>query len=181
MATVNPNNFGLTSGLPLLNLDPEQLQRMEDDLAQKVQDALAGLTLSVKIHGIFSIDDLENKRVSDLCNGPSMAIGIGYLGSEGLERPQRNVTTSHGNAAKAVEFSYMILLAIPADDKCTRRYDGMKLLAALRNRILGSTIDGDRVNRVWDFVQEKPDIGESSKEMLYYSQVWRTVMQATGK
>jgi len=178
MATVNPNGFGQPSGTQLVNLDPEQLQRMEDDLITKVQAALTEANLMQRIFGIFSIDDLEHKQESELCGG--IAIGVGYLGAQELERnSQLNVDRSR--AAKSTEFNYMVLLAIPTDESCSTRYDGLKLLTLLRQGILGSTIDGDTTNRTWDFVQEKPDISESSRTMLYYSQVWRVVMQATGK
>jgi len=180
MATINPNGIPglLPAGNALLNRDPEQLKRMEDDLISKVQKALEQAEISKRIFGIFSIDDLEGKQEKELCGG--IAIGVGYLGaSEVTRHEQLNVDRSR--AAKSVEFSYMILLAIPADEYCEVRYDGLQLLTLLRQGILGSTIDGDTTNRTWDFVQEKPDIGESSRSMLYYSQVWRTVMQATGK
>jgi hypothetical protein len=154
---------------------------MEADLIRKSTEALQCADLSLRVFGVFSLDDMENMLVNDLRNG--IAVGVGYLGSQATPHSAPNqLNVDRGNAARGVEFSYMLLLAIPTQNGCCDvRYDALELLASLRNRILGSTIQGDVVNRTWDFVQEKPDISESSLSVLYYSQVWRTVLMATGK
>ena len=162
-----------------LNQDLEMIERMELDLIAKTQTAYETADMTPAIHGVFSIDDLENKSEADLCQ--KLAVGVGYEGAEphSILKTQGNVGSN--NAAKAVDFIFRIILAVPTGPECTERFSATKLLTILRLGILGSTVAGDITNRTWEFVREYPNIQESTETMLYYSQVWRVELIATGQ
>lgn len=165
---------------PLLNLDDTMIERMEADLVSKVQAAYNAAGVEVAVYGVFSLDDLEKKQESELCG--AIGIGVGYLGAEptGVDtNPKAALNVSRGEAMKALDFMYMIILAVPTNG-CDERFPATKLLTIMRRKIMGSTISGDEVNRTWAFVKEGPQISESSDTMLYYSQVWRVALPQTG-
>jgi hypothetical protein len=164
-----------------LNADYDMIERMELDLVTKAQAAFTAAGLTVNVHGVFSIDDLENKTESDLCS--KIAIGVGYMGAELTSYkvdPKVPLNVSAGLAAKTVDFLFSIILGVPTGDACEERYNATKLLTALRRHILGSMVSGDRASRNWNFVKESPNISESTKTMLYYSQVWRVAIVEVG-
>lgn len=156
----------------LLNQDIEMIERMELDLVSKSQTAFTAAGLTANIHGVYSLDDLEEKEVSDLCG--LLAIGVGYAGAEPYNAHKVPLNTAPGgDAAKAVDFLFHIILAVPHGKGCTERYSATKLLTVLRQGILGTSCSGDTTNRTWAFVKEFPNIVDSTEAMLYYSQVWR--------
>lgn len=155
----------------MLNKDNSMLQRMELDLVNKVTAAYNAAGLTANIHGVFSLDDLEQKEESDLCG--LLAVGVGYAGAEPAEPRGQLNTAPGGSAAKMVDFMFHLILAVPHGLNCVERYEATKLLTVLRNSILGSSCSGDATNRTWAFVKEFPNIADSSDTMLYYSQVWR--------
>ena len=84
---------------PALKDDVDLLERMEKDLINKVADALNEYGVDSVVHGVFSIDDLENKTQKDL-NG-LLAVGVGY---QGASRPGRGANNpTQGNAAAMAE------------------------------------------------------------------------------
>lgn len=147
------------------------LTAMEEDLKTKVTEALSAQPEAmsyIPVHGIFSVDDLESKMESDL--GDGMGIGVQYHSSE-IDSGQAN------SRARTLQFNYLIILAIPVPEDTAKRHNGTTVLSILRNSILGTAVAGDRTNRTWDFIREKPEVGASTKTMLYYSQLWQVAIQ----
>ena len=176
------------SGFPLnaivqdrLNEDLDQIARMERDLTRKVQAALTQYKLHQNVHGVFSIDDLENKLGADLCG--NIGVGVGYLRivpSAITTDPKAHLNVGGGVAVKMLDYLFGIIMAVPTGDSCDERSTATKVLTALRFGIMGSPCDGDTSNRGWAFVSEEPNVSESSDTMLYYSQVWRLAMPNVG-
>jgi hypothetical protein len=167
--------------MTLLNLDDTMIERMESDLATKASAAFTGASLTTGVHGVFSIDDLENKLESELCG--NIAVGVGYMGAEPTAfetQPKAPLNVARGEAVKSLDFIFTVILAVPTGSDCTQRYDATKLLTILRRKIMGSAIDGDQVQRCWAFVREGPQISASTETMLYYSQVWRVALPHVG-
>lgn len=157
-----------------LNQDVGMVERMERDLTEKAQAAYAAAGLSANIHGVFSLDDLEDTQESDLCG--KLAVGVGYAGAESVTPAPVASGPGGVNTAKMVDFIFHVILAVPHGQGCIERYDATKLLTSLRNAINGKHCSGDTTNRVWSFVKEFPNITDSTDTMLYYSQVWRLAM-----
>lgn len=156
--------------------DPEVLFRLEEDLLDKAEAALVASDIRSRVLGIFSIDDLENKTEEQLQG--LMAVGVGYLGSR--------ATTTQGNTAQSqgramIEYRYMIVFAAPVDTEQSQRPLATHLLTTLRRGVLGSNIKDPKgqAQRAWEFVEEQPVISESSRTMLYYTQVWRVLLPLT--
>lgn len=176
------------SGIPLggntgdrLNKDVHQIERMESDLIAKAKAALTAHSLKSNVHGVFSLDDLETKLGSDLCN--HIGIGIGFLRIEptpAAARSQGQTNVTQGRAVEVLDYRFGVILAVPTSDQCNERKTATAVLTALRFGIMGSTVAGDTTNRTWAFVQEGPDISASTDTMLYYSQVWRFAMPSEG-
>ena len=167
--------------MTILNRDADMIQRMETDLATKCAAAFASVQIAAGVHGVFSIDDLEQKTASDLCG--NIAIGVGYMGAEPTNldsNPKAALNVGRGEAVKSLDFMFMIILAVPYGDACLERYDATKLLTLLRQTVMGSTVDNDAVQRTWAFVKEQPQISASTETMLYYSQVWRVALPNVG-
>lgn len=155
--------------------DPEVLKRLEDDLINKCAKALNDAAYYSVVHGVFSLDDLENKTEKDLDG--KLAVGVGY---SGCTPTAVNVNPTQGNVANMLEYTYTIMFAVPVDALCSQRYSASKILTVLRRSILGSQVESrERTQRTWSFVRERPEIAESSGTMLYYTQVWRLLMPVT--
>lgn len=161
-----------------LNADDEMVERMELDLITKARTAFGEAGILASIHGVFSLDDLEAKQESDLCE--MIGIGVGYAGAEPTEGIPTPLNSAPGGpSAKTVFFLFGIILAVPHGPDCKERYSATKLLTILRRSLLGSIVSGDSTNRAWAFVKEAPNVAESTGTMLYYSQVWRLAMPIT--
>lgn len=181
MAAPTPmEQIGGRNGKPL-NTDIDMIERMEADLFVKVRNALGVYGLTQNVHGVFSIDDLENKLGSDLCN--HIGVGVGYWKAEPTNvttDPKANLNVDRGMAVKTLDFLFMVILAVPTGGQCAERQSATKVLTGLRLSIMGSEVAGDKTARTWAFVRESPVIDESDDAMLYYSQVWRLAMPSIG-
>lgn len=163
--------------MALLTNDIDMIERMELDLVTKAQVAFTTAGLTANIHGVYSLDDLEDKEVSDLCG--LLAVGIGYAGAEPYNVHKVSLNTAPGGeAVKLVDFLFHVILAVPHGRGCMERYSATKLLTILRQGILGTSCSGDMTSRTWAFVKEFPNIVDSTEAMLYYSQVWRITIPA---
>src|SRR5690606_25673510 len=131
--------------------------------------------IAAQVYGVFSIDDLESKSEKEL--GSLLAVGAGYLGCRATT-VQENTAQSQGRAM--MEYRFMYLFAAPVDDQLSQRVYATTLLTTLRRGVLGSPIkdEGSRTQRTWQFVEEQPVINESTRKMLYYTQVWRVLLPA---
>ena len=158
--------------MPRLNQDNDMLERMELDLSTKAQAAFVAAGVQSNVHGVFSLDDLENKTEQDLCN--LIAVGVGYAGAEPSEVPAKpgQPSAPGGNTVKVIDFVFHVILAVPHGKDCVERYSATKLLTILRRSIQGTPVDGDETNRTWSFTKEFPNVNDSTDTMLYYSQVW---------
>lgn len=167
--------------MTILNRDVTMIERMEGDLATKCGAALTQVSITAGVHGVFSLDDLEKKTEADLCG--SIAIGVGYMGAEPTHldsNPKAPLNVGKGEAVKSLDFMFTVILAVPTGADCMERYDATKILTVLRQKIMGSDVDGDQVQRTWAFVKEQPNIAASTDTMLYYSQVWRVALPSVG-
>lgn len=166
---------------PPIQARQDLITALEDDLITKVQAGYAAAGMKASIHGVFSLDDLEAKQVSDLCK--MIGVGIGYMGAEPTAldtNPKAALNVPHGQAVKSIDFMFLIILAVPTGAGCDERYKATDLLTVLRNSILGSVVTGARDQRTWSFVKEGPRVSESSDEVLYYAQVWRLPLPVSG-
>lgn len=154
----------------LLNLDEDIIKTLELDLVTKSQAAYQQAGIEPNVFGVFNIDDLEKKQVSDLCG--KLAVGVGYAGAD-TATPTPNAQNPGSTSVRMVAYLYHIIVAVPYGENCVERYDGTKLLTVLRRGINGKTVEGDGTNRPWMFVKEFPNVEESTDSMLYYSQIWR--------
>ena len=158
----------------ILNKDKSMLTRMELDLTTKARDAFNSAGISSSVYGIFSLDDLEQQRESDICAANTIAVGVGYHGAKNvMEDEKGNGANGHGRTAMN-EFRYMVVLAVPAGKDCDIRYNAGELLTIMRLSIHGSQVDGAAAARTWQFVSEAPNISQSSDDILYYVQIWQT-------
>lgn len=167
--------------VPLLNQDVGMIERMEEDLKDKAQAAFTRYGLTQNVHGVFSLDDLENKLETDLCR--HIGVGVGYLKAEPTARttdPKAPLNVDRGVATKMLDYFFSVILAVPTGSECSERHMATKVLTALRLDILGSEVSGDRIQRGWAFVHELPVPEQSTDTMLYYSQVWRVAMPTVG-
>lgn len=161
-----------TNPTPLLNQDNRMLKRMRMDLKDKITAALADQQVDAGVHGVFSLDELESKTAEDLCR--KIAVGVGYAGAEPWDPAKdQGPALPGGMSAKAMLFTFVVILAVPQGEDCQDTDDAEELLTVLKRKIMGTPISGDRTNRTWVFVKEAPNISVSTAEMLYYSQQWR--------
>lgn len=159
-----------------------QIELLEDHLKGLCLQALNDNEISAVVDGVFSLDQLESLMESDL-NG-SIGVGIGYQGCQPVGESRGNpVPDPHVSLMNQMLF--MVLLAVPVDAVVSQRLSATRLLTVLRKGILGKQVDigknGRGTQRPWEFVQEKPEIDESTKTMLYYTQVWRLSMPLVAK
>jgi hypothetical protein len=166
--------------------NPDMLEVLEKDLIKKIKSALTAAGVSGCVHGVFSLDDLEKKTADELC--AKIAFGVGYLGASPITEHTAQTNPAKGNAIQVSDVRFMVLVAAPVDDLCSQRLTGMKLLTILRQGILGTSIEEvpgqpagrNQVQRSWVFVQEKPEVSESTETMLYYTQQWRLSLPMKG-
>jgi hypothetical protein len=157
---------------------------LENDLINKVKEAVCNVQIEGTVHGVFSLDDLEAKTADSLCGG--IAFGIGYQGCSPITPDKPQLNPPQGNAVQMGNFMFMVLVAAPVDAFCSQRLTATTLLTILRQGILGKPVVADKVlgrnepQRTWTFVQEKPELSESTETMLYYTQVWRLVLPMKG-
>lgn len=158
--------------LPRLNQDNDMIQRMEVSLAEYASLSMQTAEVTSSVYGVFSLDDLENKLVSDLCN--HIGVGVGYAGAERAKAESKGPggQAPGGREAVMLEFVFQVILAVPIGADCIERYNATKLLTVLRRGIHGKTVAGDATNRAWEFVKEFPNVVESTKDIAFYSQVW---------
>ena len=160
----------------MLNQDPNQIERMEDDLRDKITVAIdCNPNLSAGVYGVFSIDDLEEKMQNDL--GGGIGVGVQFVHTEAADRQER---LSPG-AARQLHFIFQVILAVPAGMEATERRRATLLLSTMRLGILGSPLRGDPTNRHWDFIREQAEPSASTATMLYYSQLWQVALPQVGK
>lgn len=177
----HPSGFNIGGVKHLVN-DVTIITRMEDDLVAKAKLAMAAHELDEFVHGVFSLDDLETKMGSELCN--KIGVGVGYMRCEPtalVTNPKSPVAADRGTTARMLDFFFGIILAVPTSPQCDERSTATTVLTAMRLNIMGSRISEDVQSRGWAFVSEAPDITASSDTMLYYAQVWRAAIPSTGQ
>lgn len=169
----------------LLNKSFDMLDRMELDLAERARDVLRQEGVNASVSGVFSIEDMEKMRESDVCASGAIAVGVGYSGAVARPKGQGNVDNATARA-EMVDFMFSIVLAVPGGENCEMRFDAGRVLSALRLGIMGrgpaeKHPNMQSVARTWEFVQEGPNVRESSTELMYYSQAWRLSLPQTSQ
>lgn len=166
----------------ILNQDPEMIERMENDLREKATDCFGVAGVNSLVYGVFSMDHLESLRANEIEQG-KVGIGIQYNGAAPVEidfNKQSSAAPGQGTSAKLLAYSFLVILAVPVGPDCLERYNATKLLTLLRQFIQGSIIAGDQGQRRWSFQRERPEIGASDEDTLYYSQVWQVALVNVG-
>lgn len=157
--------------MTMLNTDNDMLERMELSLVSHIGAAIIQASLQAGVFGVFSLDELEDKTVSDLCG--KVAVGVAYAGAEPPDSKPHMSSAPGGDTVKIVDYMFHVILAVPTGKGCTERYSATKLLTILRRGINGKICDGDAANRTWTFVKEFPNVEASTTEALFFSQVWK--------
>ncbi len=161
--------------------DTNMIERMEADLMQKVREGLGNAPdiASLTVHGVFSLDHLESMRASELCN--DIGVGVGYMSSS---VNQIDITgpgnVDQGQGKGMTYFKFVIVLAVPTEESCGTRHNATRLLTLMRKGIHGKVVSDDITNRCWRFISEQPEISASTKQMLYYSQMWQVSLPNLG-
>lgn len=161
----------------MLNHDIEMIERMTVDLSEKATAAMNAAGIQPNVYTIFSLDELEEKTESDICN--SHALGVGWLQSVTMnESAGTNNGTASTSKARGVEHLFGVILAAPIE--CAGQFAPTKLLSALLLGVLGQKVADDPASRTWEFVRQATVPNESSDKMRYYQQVWRLAMPIVG-
>lgn len=165
------------------------IDTLEKDLVGKIQEFVTAQDIDAVIHGVFSLDDLENKLENDLQGG--LGIGVGFLGRE-VERSESENTSNStrtvysSNAGAIVSYTYLVVLAVPTDGSCNSRLSATQILTLLQAKITASAVgDSDEVptnsniirsvksQRNWEFLKDGPSVAESTATLLFYTQYWK--------
>lgn len=156
----------------LLHMNPDMIEVLETDLRTKVIATAAEASIDIGVAGVFSLDDLEELTVADLCK--KLACGVAYLGAEDLTP---HSTTTNSNAARMSNFNFIVVVAVPVSKAGSEnRLDGSKMLTVMRQRLQNAKVVDSLTDVRWFFVKETPQPSESNNTILYYSQVWRIVL-----
>ena len=162
-----------------LNQDTKMISIMEDDLKSKITVMInTNPDMNMRVHGVFSIDELEQKMESDL--GGAIAVGVQYAGVSRVAPATGNGNPARGNSATNILISFSVILGVPTNDAGDERVPATELLTMLRFSIDGKPIGTERAQRTWEFILERPEVSASSNTMLYYAQVWQVAMQNCG-
>lgn len=165
---------------------------LEGDLIRHCIAALEGKQIRAYVNGVFSLDDLEAQMESDNASQGLIGVGVSYAGSKTQEVDKVGNATGDGGKSIMTEMMFLILIMAPTDIIQTQREASIELLTVLKKGILGKRVEMGSAafiarrgadpsgQRPWLFVQEKPEIAESTPTMLYYTQVWRLLMPVTG-
>lgn len=164
------------------------IDQLERDLIQKAVQALKAADIGAKVYGVFSLDDLENQKEEDMDD--LIAVGVGYQGAT-------NTSIRNGTDKDKVDvavFQFMILLACPSGPSSDVRAPATTVLGALRRGIRNSSVGSveapktpdwqtvgirpakGSTQRPWQWIQEVPQVEESTNTMLYYTQIWRLTL-----
>lgn len=166
----------------MINQDDHMIERMEVDLLAKIKATLVKKGLSGSVHGVFSLDDLENKTENDLQQ--RIAVGVGYSmcqpGQAAAKQGPGAPSIPGGPSVRVLDFYFQVILAVPTGPECKERYNATQILTVLRRGIQGTSIAGDTSSRTWAFEREAPQITESSDTLLYYQQLWKVTLPITG-
>lgn len=157
--------------MSMLNLDNDMLERMETSLSSHAGAAITQSGVQASVFGVFSLDELEEKTIDDLCG--KVALGVAYAGAEPPDSKPSMTSGPGGDTVKIVDYVFHVILAVPIGKNCLERYSATKLLTILRRGINGKFCDGDAANRTWQFVKEFPNVEASTADAIFYSQVWK--------
>lgn len=151
--------------------NPELLTLLEDDLKQKVQAVIdADPQLRMGVHGVFSLDDLENKMAVDL--GNDIGVGVQY----------GKTTRAAGDVGRMYNHMFTLILAVPSHDTTgDERRSASRLLQSIANSVNSTPTGSDPRQRCWEMLSMGPELGASSDTMLYYSQVWQIAIPHVSK
>lgn len=152
-----------------------------DQLTQELITLVKGVpAFSDNAYSVYDLEDLM--RLSNLQSFP--IVGVGYNGASpviadgaGKDRPLNVAAMAHG--VRFVELQYIVVVAIQYQyaGQEDSKPQATNLLDEVRSVILGYK----GVNsRPWVFMGERPEPEASTDGVVFYSQVWHTVVPAVG-
>ena len=166
----------------LITQEDDCLERLEECLRDLTIEAMRNGNLHSNVIGAFSIDDLEKQDPSAIAMG-KVLFGVIYVGCKAKDNKAQG-QADNGSGAQFTEFLFQIVVGGKVDSMCRQRQTHGRILTRLRKEITLARVQyGHRpeMNRPWVFVQEKPEIGDSTEEMLYYSQTWSISLPLVSK
>jgi len=148
-----------------------------DQLTQELVTLIKGVEVfSENAYSIYDLEDLM--RVSNLQSFP--LVGVGYNGALPVGERDKPANVALGaHAVRFVELQFIVVVAIQyqyAGQEDTKP-QATNLLDETRAVILG--YKGVN-NRPWVFMGERPEPDASTDGVVFYSQVWHTVVPAAG-
>lgn len=145
-----------------------------EDLEVELSTVLQGTT-EFKNSGfsVFDVDDLEG--LSGAQSYPLAAVSYDGAVPQAQKGNEANPVSANSGAAKLVTLQFTIIIAVQyhiAGDVDTKK-QAMRLLGQVRRLLLGYKGVNERP---WQFVGERPEFLASGNGVVYYSQVWQTVI-----
>jgi len=166
----------------ILTQEDDCLEQLENFLKDRVVEAMRNGDLSSSVHGAFSIDDLEKQDPGAIGLG-KVLFGVVYVGCNAAEAKEPKLSDG-GNGAQFTAFHFKIIVGGRVDTLCKQRQTHGRILTRLRKEIALTHVQYGRrpeMTRPWVFVNERPEIAESTEEMLYYSQTWSISLPLVSK
>lgn len=147
------------------------IKQLEDELVELVRGSAA---LTETSFSVFSLDNL-------LVRGNQQTFPIAGIMYDGAvpKGNEASPTSDKSSAAALVDIQFTVIIAAQYDYSGLEDVKGsvFDLLDAVRSRVLGHM----GVNkRPWRFVVEKPEYEPSTDGLIFYSQVWRTLVPSVG-
>lgn len=149
----------------------------------ELQSELQGLVKGVPAfaNSGFSVFDMADLEVrSSLQNFP--LVGVGYDGSETIDNNKGNAANpvasgSGGATLITVQFTIVIAVQYHYGGQDDTKPQALNLLDDVRKLVLGYK----GVNsRPWRYIGERPDFSASGDGLVFYTQVWQTVVPVVG-
>lgn len=148
-----------------------------DQLTQELITLIKSVDVfSENAYSIYDLEDLM--RLSNLQSFP--LVGVGYNGAAPLvdkDKPLNVSSAAHGVRFIELQFIVVIALQYQYAGQEDSKPHATNLLDEVRSVVLGYR----GVNsRPWVFIGERPEPDASTDGVVFYSQVWHTVVPAVG-
>lgn len=166
----------------ILTQQDDCLEQLENFLKDRIIEAMRNGNMSGVVHGAFSIDDLEKQDPSAIALG-KVLFGVVYVGCSAAEANPPKLSDG-GNGAQFTAFQFKVVVGGRVDAMCKQRLMHGRILTRLRKEITLTHVQYGRrleMTRPWVFIAERPEIAESTEEMLYYSQTWSISLPLVSK
>lgn len=150
---------------------------------KELEDELVGLIESLpqfkdKAFSIFSLDDLE--RLTEGAHHKLPIAGVGYNGCtpvEGNSGADPKAPKTPGMVFVNMQFIVVMAVSYNAPGENDNKQAATDLLGAVRGKVVGYM----KANtRAWRFIGERPEPEGSGDGLIFYSQVWETIVAVRG-